>query len=526
MPRIVTVLVALGAVVNPLRAQPAPFRLVEATIADVRAALASKQITCRTLVERYIARIEAYDKSGPALNAVQTINRHALQDADRLDAAFAASGPVGPLHCVPMLMKDQVETSDMPTTYGSAVFKDFVPQRDATIVTRLKNAGAVSVATTTMGEFASGWIGSAFGVVRNAYDPTRNASGSSGGTGSGIAANFATVGIGEDTGGSVRGPAAVNNLVGLRPTLPLVSRFGMMPARPTTDTLGPIARSVKDAAIVLDVIAGYDANDPVTAYSVGLVPATYTQSLTADGLKGARIGVIREPLDPRTDTASADYKQVRAVTDRAISDLKRLGATVVDPITIPDIAARSVKLYDGNIFETEAATNKYLAQHPNAPAKTLSEILLSGKVAPARARVLAGVLGHTTDEAGYLQLLLLKEDLRQVVLAAMADERLEALVYATFDHSPAKIPPDATTRTVVDARGPGNNRSLSAVLGFPAITVPAGFSAEGLPVGLEFMGRAFAETTLFKLAYAYEQGTHHRKPPQTTPALDQRATGR
>jgi Asp-tRNA(Asn)/Glu-tRNA(Gln) amidotransferase A subunit family amidase len=519
MRRVVAVLLALGAVVQSSRAQPAPFRVVEATIDDVRAALASKQITCRALVDQYIKRIEAYDKSGPALNAVQTINRRALQDAERLDAAFAASGPVGPLHCIPMLIKDQVETSDMPTTYGSAVFKDFIPQRDATIVTRLKKAGAVIIAKATMGEFASGYIGSAFGVVHNAYDPTRSASGSSGGTGSGIAANFATVGIGEDTGGSVRGPAAVNNLVGLRPTLPLVSRFGMMPARPTTDTLGPIARSVKDAAIVLDVIAGYDPNDPVTAETVDHVPPTYTQSLTVDGLKGARIGVIREPLDPRADPASADYKQVRAVTDRAISDLKRLGATVVDPLTIPDVVSRSLKVYDGNVFETEAATNKYLAQHPNAPAKTLSEILLSGKVAPARARVLMGVLGHTTDEAGYLQLLLIKEELRQAVLTAMADQRLDVLVYATFDRSPVTIPPDAMTRTIIDSTGPGNNRRLSPALGFPAMTVPAGFTAEGLPVGLEFMGRAFAEPTLFKLAYAFEQGTHHRKAPSTAPAL-------
>jgi amidase len=223
-------------------------------------------------------------------------------------------------------------------------------------------------------------------------------------------------------------------------------------------------------------------------------------------------------MDRRADPASADYRQVRAVLDRAYADLKRLGATIVDPLTIPDVASRSARLYDGNVFETEAATNKYLAQHPNAPAKTLSEILLSGRVAPARARVLAGVLGHTTDEAGYLQLLLIKEDLRQAVLAAMADERLDALVYATFDRSPVTIPPDAMTRTTIDSTGPGNNRSLSPVIGFPAMTVPAGFTAEGLPVGLEFMGRAFAEPTLFRLAYAYEQGTHHRKAPSTTPA--------
>jgi amidase len=517
----VRVVAALTFLLATLAAQPPQrsFNIIEATIDDVRAALASKQITCRALVEQYIRRIEAYDKTGPTLNAVQTINRRAVEEAARLDAAFAASGPVGPLHCVPVLLKDQVETSDMPTTYGSAVFKDFTPRRDATIVTKLKNAGAVIVAKTTMGEYASGFLGSAFGIVRNAYDPARSASGSSGGTGSGVAANFGTVGIGEDTGGSIRGPAAVSNLVGLRPTLPLVSRFGMMPARPTTDTLGPIARSVKDAAIIMDVISGYDANDPVTAESVGQVPASYTQFLAADGLRGARIGIIRDPLDPRTDTASADYRQVRAVVDRALEDLKRLGAAVVDPVAIHDLTARSVKLYEGNVFETEAATNAYLAQHPNAPVKTLSEILLTGKVVPARARVMMTLVGRSTSEAGYLELLLLKEELRQAVLAAMADQRLDALVYATFDHPPQPIQADALTRTVVDSAGPGNNRRLSPVIGFPAMTVPAGFTAGGLPVGLEFMGRRFAEPTLFRLAYAYEQGTRHRKPPQTTPAV-------
>jgi amidase len=518
---------ALALVAGLSAIQPqAPFQLVEATIDDVRAALASKRLTCRALVDLYLQRIDAYDKSGPALNTVQAVNQRARQEADRLDAAMAASGPVGPLHCVPVLLKDQVETSDMPTTYGSAVFKGFVPNRDATIVTKLKTAGAVIIAKTTMGEYASGYLGSAFGIVRNAYDPTRSASGSSGGTGSGIAANFATVGIGEDTGGSIRGPAAVNNLVGLRPTLPLVSRFGMMPARPTTDTLGPIARTVRDAAILLDVIAGYDANDPVTAYAVGEIPASYTQSLSVDGLKGARIGVIREPMDPRADPASADYKQVRAVIDRALTDLARLGASIVDSVRIPDLVSRSVKVYDGNVFETEAATNEYLAQHPNAPVKTLNEILLSGKVVPARARTLIAVTGHSTGEIGYLQLMLMKEELRQSVLKAMADERLDALVYATFDHPPAKIPSDALTSATVDATGVGNNRRLAPVLGFPAMSVPAGFTAEGLPVGLEFMARAFAEPTIFKLAYAYEQGTHHRKPPSGTPALRSESSAR
>jgi Asp-tRNA(Asn)/Glu-tRNA(Gln) amidotransferase A subunit family amidase len=511
---LLAVLIVLAGSIGPSHAQP--FQLMDATIDDVKAALASKQITCRALVEQYIGRIEAYDKRGPALNAVQTINRRAVEEAARLDAAAA---PVGPLHCVPILMKDQVETRDMPTTYGSAVFKDFTPQRDATIVTKLKAAGAIIVAKTTMGEYAQGYLGSAFGAVRNAYDPTRIASGSSGGTGSGIAANYATVGIGEDTGGSIRGPAAVNNLVGLRPTVPLVSRFGMLPARPTTDTLGPIGRSVKDVALVLDVIAGYDPNDPVTAESAGRQPASYTQVLNADGLKGARIGIIREPLDPRADTSSPEFKAGRAVIDRAIDDMRRLGAVIVDAPKIRDLASRSAAIYDGNVFETEEAMGKYLAQHPNAPAKTLKDILLSGKVVPSRARTLMAAVGHSTNEYGYLQFLLARDALRQDVLAMMAAHKLDALAYATFDYPPPKIPPDALTASNLDSAGPGNNRRLSPALRFPAITVPAGFTSDGLPIGLELMGREFDEGLLLKLAYAYEQGTHHRRPPGTAPSL-------
>src|SRR5437870_5340144 len=222
-------------------AAPAPaFHLLETTIGDVQTAFRSGALTCHALVDLYIKRINAYDKAGPKLNAVQTINPHALAEADRLDVAFKSSGPAGPLHCIPVLLKDEVETSDMPTTYGSVIFKEFTPRRDATITTKMKKAGAIILAKTNMGEFAAGYVGSAFGIARNPYNPARSPSGSSSGTGAGIAANFATVGIAEDTGGSVRGPAALNSLVGLRPTLPLVSRFGMMPATPSQDTLGPI----------------------------------------------------------------------------------------------------------------------------------------------------------------------------------------------------------------------------------------------------------------------------------------------
>jgi amidase len=504
---------------SPPKAISTTFHVLEATIDDIHDALRSGRMTCRKLVGLYLERISAYDKSGPGLNAVQTVNSHALQEADRLDVGFRASGTIGSLHCIPVLVKDQLETTDMPTTYGSVLFKDFIPQREATVVTKLRKAGAVIIAKTTMGEFASGIVGSASGPIRNAYDPRRHASGSSGGTGAGVAANFATVGIGEDTGGSVRGPAAVSSLVGLRPTLPLVSRYGMFPARPSTDTVGPMARTIKDAAIVLDVIAGYDPKDPVTAYAFGHIPTSYTSVLALDDLKGTRIGVVRQPMDARADAGSEDYKKVKAVIDKAIEDLRRLGAEIVDPVTIPDVVNRLKNVYDGNLFETESAINGYLAQHPSAPVKTLRDILLSGKVVPSRARVLMNSVGKSTDDAGYVQVQRIAENSRQVVLALMADQKLDALAYATFDHQPVLIAPDVMTKPVVDDDRLGNNRQLSPILGFPALTVPAGFTTDGLPVGIELMARPFAEAVLFKIGYRYEQRTHRRRPPALFPAL-------
>jgi Asp-tRNA(Asn)/Glu-tRNA(Gln) amidotransferase A subunit family amidase len=511
--------VLVGRAQTPTVANAGAFRLLEATIDDVQGAFQAKRLTCRALVEMYLKRIEAYDKAGPALNAVQTVNPHALREADRLDDAFQSRGPVGPLHCIPTLVKDQVETSDMPTTFGSVLFKDFVPQRDATIVRRLRNAGAVIIGKSTMGEYAAGYLSSASGPIRNAYDPKRHASGSSGGSGAGVAANFAIVSIAEDTGGSVRGPAAVSSLIGLRPTVPLVSRFGMLPARPSTDTLGPIARTVRDAALLLDVIAGYDPNDPVTAQAVGQIPDSYTSFLTPDGLKGARIGVIRQPMDSKADPASEDYRKVKAIIDMAIGALRTTGAEVVDPVLIADLIDRVNKPYDGNVFETEPALNAYLAQHPNAPYKTLRDILLSGKVVPSRTRALMPSIGRSTEDAGYLPILRSIQETRQLVFGVMADLRLDALVYATFDHPPAEIGSGDMTNPALETTGVGSNRRLSPILGFPAMTVPAGFTPDGLPVGIEFMARPYAERTLFKFAYAYEQATHHRTPPASTPAL-------
>ncbi len=499
--------------------QAPPFELREATITDVHRAFDSGELTCRELTSKYLERIQAYDAAGPTLNSIEIVNPAALQEAEALDLQFSRSGLRGPLHCIPVLLKDQVETRDMPTTYGSVVFENFLTSRDATIVSRMRAAGALILAKTTMGEFASRYVGSGVGVIRNAYDPTRNPSGSSGGTGAGIAANFGMVGIGEDTGGSIRGPAAVHSLVGLRPTVPLVSRHGMMPANPSSDTLGPMTRTVTDAAILLHVLAGYDANDPLTAYAVNHVPESYSTPLTRDGLQGARIGIIRAPMDPNTDTTSADYQKVRAVIDRAFRDLQDLGAILIDPVSFAHLDTIE-DTYSGNIYETEEATDSYLAEHADPPVTTLREIVLSGDVTPWRAKGLMGLIGRTTSDAGYLKILTARERLRQSVLTTMADHNLDALVYATFDHQTTIITSDVLTNPdTQDQYALGNNRYLSPVIGFPALTVPAGFTSDNLPIGLEFLGRPFTEATLLQFGYAYEQGTHRRQPPTTTPVL-------
>ena len=502
------------------------FALEETTVRAIQDALASGSVDCETIVQGYLDRIEAYDQTGPSLNTIQTLNPRALEEARALDTTYRSSGPVGPLHCVPVLLKDQVETSDMPTSYGSVIFQDFTPDRDATIVTRMKDAGAIILAKTTMGEFASRFVGSAFGVVRNAYDPTRNPSGSSGGTGSAVAANFGAVGIGEDTSGSIRGPAAVNSLVGLRPTVPLVSRFGMMPATPTTDTLGPMTRTVEDAAILLDVIAGYDPNDPLTAYTVGRVPESYTAALERGALEGARIGLLRAPMHDKTDPESEDYQKVASVMARAYDALEGLGATLVDPVEIEGLQELFEKM-SASWYETEPATDAYLEQHENAPAKTLQEILLTGDVTPWRAAALIKAVGKKPTDAPFLELLLAREELRQRVLKLMADEKLDAIAYATFDHQPTVIAEDVLTNPKTeDAYGLGSNRGLSPSTGFPALTLPAGFTTDGLPVGLELLGRPFTEDRLLALGYGFEQGTKLRRPPTTTPPLTRSADDR
>ena len=502
--------VAATLVTGAALAQDRKFSFVEASIDGIHEALRTDRLSCVQLVQGYLDRISAYDQKGPAFNAVQNVNSNALKLAKEMDVSFDPKAPMKPLFCIPVVVKDQVETSFLPTTFGSKLFKDFTPNRTATIVERMMNAGAIVIAKTNLGEFAAGGSGSAFGDCRNVYNPSYYASGSSCGTGIAVAANFATVGIGEDTAGSTRGPASHASVVGLRPTLPLVSRFGAMPQGPSRDTLGPMARTVRDTAILLDVIAGYDPNDPITSESYGKLPKSYTDFLVEGGLKGMRIGVIRQPMDPRTDTKSEAYQKVKTLVDRGVADMRAAAAEIVDAVEIPnlmDLLAASGS--NGSPYESEQAINAYLAQHPNAPIKTYAEIVNSSVVIESRRKAMGPDLGGVPTDPAFLLQLVKRAELRTAILKTMADQKLDALFYASFDSPPVLLPGST----------PYSNRLMATFTGLPALAVPGGFTADGLPVGVEFFGRAFDEGTIFKAAYGFEQATRYRQPPKLAPEL-------
>ena len=317
--------------------QTKPFHLLEATIEDIQNAYRSGRLTSRQLVQLYLNRIEAYDKKGPGLNAIITINPKALEEADRLDAAFKASGFVGPLHGIPVILKDQMDAKGMPTTLGSILFKDYYPDRDAYVTEKLKKAGAIILAKGTLGELGGGdTFGSLFGFTRNPYALDRTPGGSSGGPGASLAANLATVAVGEEGFASIRRPSTWNSLVGMRPTAGLVSRGGMYDGAPQVNgSLGPMARTVTDLARLLDVLVGYDLEDALTALGIGHVPHSYQNFLDKNGLKGARIGVLRESMGVDSEPGSEDFAKVTAVFDKAVGELKAAGASLVDPVVIP-----------------------------------------------------------------------------------------------------------------------------------------------------------------------------------------------
>jgi amidase len=491
------------------------FNFMEATIDGIHTAMRAGSLTCRELVQGYLDRIKTYDQAGPRLNAIQNINTEALKIADGLDAALKSGAPMRRLHCVPVVVKDQIETSFMPTTYGSVLFKSFTPSRNATVIERILAEGGIILGKTNLGELASGGSGSAFGDCRNAYDPTRHASGSSCGSGIAVTANFGAVGIGEDTSGSIRGPASHGNIVALRPTTPLVSRFGVMPQGPSRDTVGPITRTVRDNAQLLDVIAGYDPNDPVTAASDRRIPGSYTTFLLEDGLKGKRIGVLRISMSKDATPSAPDFKEVRGILDQAVRDMTSLGAVMIDPIEVPMLFSL-VQESGSSTFETETAINAYLAHHPNSPVKTYKEIAESPLVVESRQKALRADIGKQPEDPAFLKQLQTREKLRTALLNVMAAQRLDAFLYVSFDHEPPLLP----------HRAAGTNRLMATFAGFPALAIPGGFTKGGIPIGLELMGRPFDESTLYQAAYGFEQGTKHRKPPLTTPPVTKSAAPR
>ena len=497
------------------------FDLEEATIADVQKRMETGQDTARSLVDKYLARIEAIDRNGPQLRSVIEINPDARAIADQLDAERKAKGPRGPLHGVPVLIKDNIATADrMMTTAGSLALEAATVPHDAFIVRQLREAGAVILGKTNLSEWAnfrsthstSGWSGRG-GQTKNPYALDRNPSGSSSGSGAAAAANLCVVAIGTETDASIVSPASINGLVGIKPTLGLVSRTGIVPIAHSQDTAGPMARTVTDAAIILSALAGADPDDATTKNPVTIGPLDYTRFLVANGLQGARIGIVRQRLTGYSPVADR-------LVEAAIADLKRLGAVIVDPADLPTID--QFRSFDESsemevlLYEFKADLNKYLAWlGPGAPVHSLQDIIAFNDQHKDRELpffgqeilVRAQAKGPLTDPA-YLAALERNHRLSQTegIDAVMTKFKLDALV------APTGTPAWLTDVVNGDQEG-GGSSTMAAIAGYPHITVPAGF-AFGLPVGLSFIGPAWSEPTLVRLGYAYEQATKHRKPPR------------
>ena len=500
------------------------FRVVETSVDEVHAAYKSGTLTAHGLVQAYLDRIDAYDKKGPAINCIITINPRALADADALDAAFKKSGRfVGPMHGIPILVKDEIDTAGMPTTQGTLVFKDYRPARDAFVVERLRKAGAIILGKTTLSEFAAGdTYGSLFGATRNPYDLQRTVGGSSGGSGAALAANFSTLALGEETVASIRRPGAWNAIVSLRPTPGLVSRSGMWDGYPSpTAQMGPMARSVRDLAQLLDAMVGYDPEDPVTALGVGRAPDSYAKSLDANSLKGARIGILRESIGGQSEPGSPDFKKVDIAFQKGVTELKAAGAVIVDPVSIPDLNALLAKRAS-NPDIADVALQRYLARNPESPFKSREDIARSPDMAksipPSKAKAWEGPRPRT-DLSKWGEYLQAREQLLVNISKVMADNKLDAIVHKSVEHQPTFIK-EGINPPYISAKGVP---TLNTFLVYAAsLTVPSGFTSDNLPVGITFLGLPYSEPALIKLAYSYEQATHHRIPPKTTPPLETR----
>ena len=498
----------------PVQPAPARFDVTEASIAEIRAALDSGRLTCRSLVERYLRRIDAYDRNGPGINAIIVTNPRALDLADSLDARWRMRAAPGALHCVPLIVKDNFDTYDLPTTAGSLSLKDFVPASDATQVRRLREAGAIVLAKSNMAEFAftpDETVSSILpGYTKNPYALDRVTAGSSGGTAAAVAASFGAAGLGTDTGNSIRGPSSHQALVGIRSTMGLTSRAGVAPLNLAADIAGPMARTVADAVALFQVIAGHDPADPVTAAARERPIPRYADALVRDGLRGARVGVLRQAYE----RATTDSEVVR-VFELALDDMRRQGATIVEQVRLDSLDV-SLRAWTGGCDQFRHDIAQYLAAHPGAPVKSVDDILRSRRFHPTIEKRLERAQAFTDSletAPGCAQRDAFRAWLRAEVTRIMDAQQLDALVYPTWSNPPRLIG-DFTTPH-------GDNSQLfSPNTGFPAIAVPMGWTrGDRLPAGMTFFGRAWSEPVLIRLAYAYEQATHHRRAPASTPPL-------
>jgi Asp-tRNA(Asn)/Glu-tRNA(Gln) amidotransferase A subunit family amidase len=495
------------------------FRIEEATIGGTHRAIRRGEATCRNLVEGYLARIEAYDRAGPGLGSIINVHPSAIEEAEELDRAFSSTGRlVGPLHGITLLVKDQIQTAGVPTTFGSIAFESYRAQEEATIITRLRNAGAIVLAKTLLADFALSWFAfsSVGGETKNPYALDRDPGGSSGGTGAGVAANLGAVGIGEDTGGSIRVPSSFNNLVGIRVTTGLISRAGMQPLVVQDDTAGPMTRTVLDAAALLDVLVGYDPADPLTSVTVQADDrGGYARFAREDAVVGKRLGILRHTFGRPGDPASEPVTQV---IRSAIADLEALGAEVIEPKIAADLD-ELIEYTTLVLMQTRTDLDRFLRDLPDAPARSLEELYATGSYHELIDLIpqLAQGPVEPEEDPNYYRRIATRETLRRILLDTMASERLDAFVYPTV----AVLPPrkDDLREGAWSAMGFPANTRLAAHVDLPAICLPAGMTSDGVPVGIELMGSPFQEASLIGLGYAFERATQHRRPPACAPPI-------
>ena len=504
-----------GGNVQQAQPEPEPFDVVEASIAEIQLAITTGRTTCRAVVQAYLDRIESYDQV-KALNAITEINPRALESADAIDQALGSAEQLGPLFCAPILVKDNFDTHDLPTTGGSVVLKGSLPPDDAFMVRKLREADAIVLAKTNMAEWAFSpreTISSSYGVTANAYALDRVPAGSSGGTASGVAASFGVAGLGSDTGNSIRGPSSHLALVGIRSTLGLTSRDGVIPLVFDRDVAGPMARTVEDAVRLFDVLAGHDPADPLS--EAGKREPDYKKFLVKNGLAGVRIGVLRAHAD-RNDTDP----EILALFEAAIAALKNAGAQIIDPVEIPNWSEHAEADTFCPTFRYDLA--RYLRSlGDNAPIKDVKEAFDSGRYSEHIQKGLEFFLSYPADVAQaewdepcpvFLQHPGRRAFLHDVT-AAMDDHSVDALVFPTWRYPPAHL-----DKGVEEYRG-DNSQLIAPSTGMPAITVPMGYVDGNLPVGLQILGRRYSDGLLIQYAWSFEQATKHRKPPPEFPRL-------